>query len=692
MLDSDNYMIQNLQHLQTALGWIDGLIQESIQHATDAGQSPNDQMRGLIITEEDVENYLSQTPLSGIWLDEKRPSTEPIIPDDVDPNIPFIRLINQFEFDALDAYILLVCLAPELDRRYQRLYSFLQDDVTLRRPTVNLVMNILGGSLEQRYLVWDKIKANSPLRQHRVIDVVKDPGKPNMPLLTQQLRVDDRVIHYLLGDNEPDSNLLEILSVGPFDKTTNVPDAILNPIYQAIPSAPIIYMRGLQDMGQEETAAALCDPYDIDLVVFDAKKLEDIDLSFEDAWRLSLREGYLRSAGFMVLNWESLLQDEYRQPPRAMWRAMLDYPLPIFLCGEKDWEPIDNRRDRRLLRMTFAIPEYHDRLASWQQLAKDVEVEIDEQVIDELASKFRFNRRQIVRSIHTASDIAASNGQQLSRDELYMGVQAHASLQLGQLAKRVVPKATWGELILPDEQMIQLQEMVKRAQFAHIVEDWGYKERYTNMYGISALFAGESGTGKTLSAQVIAKELGLVMYRIDLSAVVSKYIGETEKNLARIFTEAHSSNAILFFDEADALFGKRSEVKDARDRYANIEVAYLLQQIEEYDGVAIMATNLRQNLDDAFTRRLDFMIDFPFPDPDYRTKLWMSHFPKTAPLADDIDIELLAQRYHLAGGNIRNAALAAAFLAASDGGVITNLHIQSAIRREHQKMGRLLQD
>ncbi len=685
-------MIQNLQHLQTALGWIDGLIQQSIQNAANAGQSPDDQMRGLIVTEEDVANYLSQSPLSGIWSSEITPNITPLIPPDVDQNLPFIRFVKQFGFDALEAYILLVCLAPELDRRYQRLYSFLQDDVTQRRPTVNLVMNILGGTLEQRYMVWDRLKGNSPLRRHHVIDVVKDPSKGNLPMLAQPLRVDERVIHFLLGDNEPDNRLLEILSVGPFEKTTTLPDSILNPIYQAIPSAPIVYMRGLQDMGQEETAAALCDPYDIDLVVFDAKKLEDSDLAFDDAWQLSLREGYLRSAAFMVLNWESLLQDEYRQPPRAMWRGMLEYPLPIFLCGQKEWEPIDNDRNRRLLRMTFEIPDYRHRLASWQKTAKDADVEIHEEIIDELASKFRFNRRQIIRSVQTASDIAASTGQVLDRDSLYQGVQAHASLQLGQLAKRVIPRATWDELILPDEQMGQLREIVQRARYTHIVEDWGYKERYNNMYGVSALFAGESGTGKTLSAQVIARELGLVMYRIDLSAVVSKYIGETEKNLSRIFTEAHTSNAILFFDEADALFGKRSEVKDARDRYANIEVAYLLQQIEEYDGVAIMATNLRQNLDDAFTRRLGFMIDFPFPDPDYREALWSSHFPKNAPLGDDVDIVMLADRYHLAGGNIRNAALAAAFLAASDGGVIMMKHIQAAIRREHQKMGRLLQD
>ena len=173
---------------------------------------------------------------------------------------------------------------------------------------------------------------------------------------------------------------------------------------------------------------------------------------------------------------------------------------------------------------------------------------------------------------------------------------------------------------------------------------------------------------------------------------MSKYVGETEKNLSTIFKEAQSSNAILFFDEADALFGKRSEVKDARDRYANIEIAYLLQQIEAYDGIAILATNLRQNLDDAFTRRLDFLIDFPFPDAEYRRLIWQAHFPPEAPMAGDIDLDEIAERYRLAGGNIRNVALGAAYMAAANGGVITMAHIRSAVRREHQKMGRLLDD
>ncbi|MCZ7545560.1 MAG: ATP-binding protein [Anaerolineae bacterium] len=235
--------------------------------------------------------------------------------------------------------------------------------------------------------------------------------------------------------------------------------------------------------------------------------------------------------------------------------------------------------------------------------------------------------------------------------------------------------------------------MCARARYAHVVHDaWGFGRKIAPGRGVSALFAGESGTGKTMAAEVIANDLGLALYKIDLSAVVSKYIGETEKNLSAIFAEAQTSNAILFFDEADALFGKRSEVKDAHDRYANIEIAYLLQQIENYDGIAVLATNLRQNLDEAFTRRLDFLVDFPFPEVEYRARIWAVNFPPDAPLAPEVDLEELAARYRLAGGNIRNATLASAYLAAADGGAITMAHVRRAIRREHQKMGRLLDD
>jgi SpoVK/Ycf46/Vps4 family AAA+-type ATPase len=223
-----------------------------------------------------------------------------------------------------------------------------------------------------------------------------------------------------------------------------------------------------------------------------------------------------------------------------------------------------------------------------------------------------------------------------------------------------------------------------------VLEAWGFDKHLAMGKGVNVLFAGQSGTGKTMAAEIIAADLGLELYKVDLSGMVSKYIGETEKNLDKVFTAAREANAILFFDEADALFGKRSEVKDAHDRYANIEVGYLLQKMEEYDGVVILATNLRKNLDDAFIRRLHVAIDFPFPEEPDRMRIWRKVFPPDAPLADDVDLVYLAKQFKLAGGNIRNIALLAAYLSAEDGTTIGMPQIVRAIKREYQKLGKLI--
>lgn len=218
--------------------------------------------------------------------------------------------------------------------------------------------------------------------------------------------------------------------------------------------------------------------------------------------------------------------------------------------------------------------------------------------------------------------------------------------------------------------------------------EWGFERALALNKGVCALFAGASGTGKTMAAEIISGELGLDLYKIDLATVVSKYIGETEKNLERIFTTAETANAVLFFDEADALFGKRSDVRDAHDRYANIEIAYLLQRMEEYDGVAILATNLRQNVDNAFLRRLHFIVEFPMPDEAHRARMWREFLPAEAPV-DEIDFEFLAREFRLSGGNIRNIVVSAAYLASANGGRIGMAHLMCAARREHQKIGRV---
>jgi hypothetical protein len=381
------------------------------------------------------------------------------------------------------------------------------------------------------------------------------------------------------------------------------------------------------------------------------------------------------------------------QAPHEIWASVTEFPGVVFLCGKESFEPLDEGRSRRLIRVKFELPTYDFRHASWRDALAGHGVFLGNDEIVELASKFKLTDVQIKRAVNTASDLAASRGEQLTPADLVAGAQAHSSLKLGRLAKRIVPRYTWNDLILPPDRVQVLHEICSRIRFAHVInESWGFNHRVAAAPGVTALFAGDSGTGKTLAAEVIAQDLGLLLYKIDLSAVVSKYIGETEKNLSVIFDEAHQSNAVLFFDEADALFGKRSEVKDAHDRYANLEVAYLLQQLEIYEGVAILATNLRQNLDEAFTRRLSFLVDFPFPEREYREKLWGSHFPPEAPIGRDVDLHELSDRFALAGGNIRNAAIASAYLAAADGKEITMAHIRHAIRREHQKMGRLIDD
>jgi SpoVK/Ycf46/Vps4 family AAA+-type ATPase len=257
------------------------------------------------------------------------------------------------------------------------------------------------------------------------------------------------------------------------------------------------------------------------------------------------------------------------------------------------------------------------------------------------------------------------------------------------LAQKITPKYTWKDIVLPEDVLQQLYAICDQVKYRHMVYgEWGFDQKLSLGKGLNALFSGPSGTGKTMAAEIIANELQLDLYKIDLSTVVSKYIGETEKNLSRIFHEAESSNAILFFDEADALFGKRSPVKDAHDRYANIEISYLLQKMEQYEGISILATNLKQNIDEAFLRRLHHIVEFPFPDENYRYQIWKNIFPKATPISQEMDFQFLSTRLKLTGGNIRNIALNAAFLAAGNSGAVNIEHIIQATKQEYQKIGR----
>jgi SpoVK/Ycf46/Vps4 family AAA+-type ATPase len=311
-----------------------------------------------------------------------------------------------------------------------------------------------------------------------------------------------------------------------------------------------------------------------------------------------------------------------------------------------------------------------------------------------LASKFPFTEGQIREAVSVARALRywpSAGEARMTKTDLYSACRAQSEPKFGRLARKIEPKYTWNDIVLPEDSLVQLREICQRVAHRHrVLGEWGFDRKLSGGKGTTALFAGPSGTGKTMASEIIANELGLNLYRIDLSQIVSKYIGETEKNLEAVFTAAEDANSVLFFDEADALFGKRSEVRDSHDRYANIEISYLLQKMEQYEGVAILATNLRQNLDESFVRRLAFTVHFPFPDEADRCRIWLGIWPREIPLGEDVDIDFISQQFKLSGGNIKNVALAAAFLAAADGSSVTMPYLLHATGREFQKMGEVV--
>jgi len=356
------------------------------------------------------------------------------------------------------------------------------------------------------------------------------------------------------------------------------------------------------------------------------------------------------------------------------------------------------------------VPAYPQRRLLWRHFVGVGEAENPlDTTLDALAGQFALASGQIRDAVATARDYAVAHGAAaddtpideaatsskapLSAESLFAAARAHSNPRLAQLASKITPRYSWEDIVLPKDQLALLHEIIDTVRGRpQVLDVWGLGAKLTSSRGITVLFSGPPGTGKTMSAQIIAGALGLDIYRIDLSTIVSKYIGETEKNIERIFREAEQSNAILFFDEADALFGKRSQVRDSHDRYANIEVSYLLQRMEAYDGITILATNLRGNLDDAFTRRLQFAVSFPFPESEDRLLIWQTLFPLDVPRSPDVDLAYLAERFRLAGGNIRNIIVSAAYLAAADSKSIAMSHLLHATRRELQKMGRLVRE
>ncbi len=777
-------------------------VEERVRQAVGARQAtdpdPEDPYRGQYLTPDAAARILDEP--GGLDVPGEEPWRPPA-------GSVLDGLARRFGLSELDLDLLLVAMAPDLDARFERLYGYLNDDLTRRRPTVGLALELCGlsGTAPARF----RLGPGAPLIEGGLVQVTE----PERPPLSRVLVVPDRVTGHLLGSAQPDARLAGVLGEAREDPTAEEADVHLAAA-AAMTGVGLVHLRSRGGDAEGLAAAALhaagLRPFALDAVALARRPAEVPELA-----RAVAREARLTGAG-VVLGPLEALPAEPSERARTLWALCAALRgLPHFTHGTGGWAPEwaadtpvaltvpapsperqaarwrhaleraadegsptggvdafsrttgDTSTPGHLTRTADAGPTTSDADAlggvgdgvaageagalaqaagnsvtasdadalaedggntaadeaealaqaagnsvtasdadalaedggntaadeaeALAQAAGDGVATGDVQELALAVAAHRLDAGQLRRAADVAVRTALLAGRPVRPDDVRAAVRAQNGAGLDRLARRVEPGVGWDDLVLPPTTHRRLRELALRARHREqVLGQWGMRPGGGRGRGVIALFAGESGTGKTMSAEVVAADLGMDLYVVDLSTVVDKYIGETEKNLERIFTEASAVNAVLLFDEADAIFGKRSEVKDAHDRHANIESAYLLQRMESFDGIAVLTTNLRANLDEAFTRRLDVVADFPVPDAGHRLALWDRCLGNLLPRADDLDLAFCADRFELAGGSIRACAVTAAYLAAESGGPLTMRQVVTAVAQEYRKLGRLV--
>lgn len=611
-------------------------------------------------------------------------------------------LSTAYELSPFERDTLVLCAGVELDSRFAALCAEAQGDPQRPFPTFSLALAALPDAH------WTALTPEAPLRRARLIELGTGSA-----LTLRPLRIPERVLHYLLGVETLDEKL-NGLAENVTDSNELVPshrllvDRIITVLTQRgrhsdpFAAPPVIQLCGEDASGKRAVAAAACEAVGRKLCAMPAEVLPANFAEMDELLTLWNREGILRSAGLLLECDELDMSDVQRM---AALRGFIERSKGILVLATRDRIRV---RHRVMVAFDVHRPGAEEQRHLWRQALGSAGVRLNGQ-IDVLASQFNVSAATIRAAGAEAlgwlareetggpTDKALPDSDPRSISSpaadigeiLWQSCRVQARPRLSDVAQYIEPVADWDELVLPDTQKRILQDIAAHArQRAKVYETWGFAGKGSRGLGMSALFAGASGTGKTMAAEVLAQELRLDLYRIDLSSVVSKYIGETEKNLRRVFDAAEEGGAILLFDEADALFGKRSEVKDSHDRYANIEVSYLLQRMESYRGMAILTTNMKSALDTAFLRRLRFIVQFPFPDALQRAEIWRRVFPRETP-TEGLNIGNLA-RLNVAGGNIRSMALNAAFLAADAGEPVRMAHILRAAQSECAKLEKTL--
>jgi hypothetical protein len=610
--------------------------------------------------------------LRGRLGEEMPPNCVGPVPEPMAPPAAIDALSQTFDLSRFERDLLLLCAGVEMDSALAARCGAASGHSQRGDVTFSVAMAALADPH------WSALAPSSPLRRFRLIELEPGHGVTAAPL-----RIDERILHYLAGVNQLDQRLESVLyrksqSDWLAEEHWRLGTETILPAFDHLPASTVLHFCGDDVAGQEGIAALVANRAGGQLFVLRLEDTPSAGAELEQFLQLWTREARLLP-GSLLLQWEG-------DAPSAPARILAERLPGTVMIASRD--PL--RLHRAVQRYEVNKPDPFGQKQLWKEALGPAAAEMDD-ALDEVAEQFRLSAETIVSiSAATVSEEATPNGPAVAT-RLWNACRSFSRPRLDGLAERIIPSSGWDDLVLPEMQKQTLRQLA--AQSRHrmkVYENWGFAAKGRRGLGLSALFSGPSGTGKTLAAEVLAGELDVDLYRIDLSSVVSKYIGETEKNLKQVFDAAETGGILLLFDEADALFGKRGEVKDSHDRYANIEVSYLLQRMESFQGLAILTTNLKSSLDKAFQRRLRFTIDFPFPDAAQREVIWSRVFPAQTP-TKDLQPDRLA-KLNMTGGNIRNIALNAAFLAASAGASVEMAHVLQATRMEAVKIERPLSD
>lgn len=629
-------------------------------------------------------NSKSQTLSSPFYISDEEIAQA--LQSSTELELPALYFLNdKLELTQFEKDVLLIIFAVEIDPKYSRIYAYLQDDMNKQYPTVNFIVSLLSNKNITQKDILNYFISDSKLTLLELFEYADFPTYYSK--FEQRLVLSDSLRNFLLDNFQVDTEISDCCYISPVSVADSLPPMQIDEKIEKNKSY-IFNLISFSSKDSQEKAQSIATAFGFDLLIVSCERMPH-DLKTKSLLSKLLRDAFLSHTLLYFKNFDSFLQIR-KEDEQHLFDKLAQLSWISFYETKHPWSPDHIPLQPLFIQIEPEIYSENTQQKLWFEALQHIDKKLAKSLSPSLAYNFKFPSEKID-DVFSVLNAKKELGYKVDEKSILAACRSKVEHNLESYAQLLPSENTFEDIVLPSDQKEQLHEIVSHYNNQLTVfEKWNFKKHFQSR-GIGVLFSGASGTGKTMAASILSNVLGLELYRIELSKIVSKYIGETEKNLSKIFETAQESGIVLFFDEADAIFGKRSEIKDAHDRYANIEVSYLLQKIEEYDGLVILASNFKNNIDEAFVRRMRFIIDFSLPNESEREIIWRNIFSKDTP-TDNIDFAFISKNFKLSGANIRNAALFAAFNAVQNKQTLNMEHVMNGIKRELHKIGKPLRD